>query len=286
LLVEHRVDGANTRVVLGRLESVAPGQHLHILFCGLPYFGPATSFATEATWAAVAETPESAAAFLSIFNDYCALGANLADPGPFLREQSRRFGFTPDPARGGDWELYMTMVVSMREAYREVYEDGRDSVLGQSRPYVHNRATTWLRYVSFHYRPAVPAALKAFLSDCYNREAVAAQYSATPSRFALAAKLPLPLGGAEAELFDDSAASALIDALQRARTALAAVAPGDQHDALNRFTRALPALPLPMRLLGRLEHLVSVEAQRTRTLALSTIGSSGEPTISKETNNA
>jgi superfamily II DNA or RNA helicase len=257
VLQSHRVDATNAGVVLRRIEKVAPGETCRLLLCGLPYFGALDSFSTHASWAAVAETPNNDEPFRTIFNDYCELGADLTQEEPFLRQHARSFGIPQDSSPGTDWQLYTTMLVSMREARREIYGEGHSSVLGEHRPYRPCRATTWLRYITFRHRPQVPARLEAFLIDCYNRDDIIVAYQADPSNYARVIKLPLPLGGAEAHLLGSEAAAALDDLLDRARTTLINVHSSDQHAALQAFVLGLSTVQLPLRVVVRLEHLLN-----------------------------
>jgi hypothetical protein len=157
----------------------------------------------------------------------------------------------------------MDMLTAMYFAHLEVYEDGAATPHGASRPFVQHGATTWLKYVTLHYRPVVPPALSKFLEDCHNRDAVIATYQKSPTSYAEVVKLPLPLGSAEAFLFAASEALTFDTLIDNTRSVLADIAPGEQIGRLAAHTAQLPALPLPMSIINRIErYLTAAEVER------------------------
>jgi hypothetical protein len=139
------------------------------------------------------------------------------------------------------------------------------ALTGDNRP---ASSTTWLKYVTFHFRPAVPAGLSMFLADCHNAAEIEARYLQMPSRHASAAKVPLPLGGSEAYLLDDAATDELYKLADTLRTKLMNADPGNQFEIVAAFLVAAPFENLPHRLRGRMEHLLGDSARAARHLTL------------------
>lgn len=267
-LERHHVEPEERERVLGKLQKVSPGQICRLLMCGLPYFGKAGEFFDMAAWSPVLEVPGTTQVFRQIFNDYCALGANLADEEPFLQQQAHRLGFVRDLSEGSDWTVYLNMLVSMREARRELYADGAVCSLGRHRPFQRNHATTWLRYLTFHFRPTLDPALEQFLADCYNRDEVRSSYLARRQDWWLALKLRMPLGGCEGHLLDEAQSQAFHATLEQLREALAPVALDKQFGALAAALIELPPLPLASRVLARLADFLPPELHAQYTFRL------------------
>src|SRR5207237_267999 len=81
-----------------------------VLLYGLPYFGDRSQFARDAKWGVVAETPANSSLLREIFNDFCALGANVSDPTNFLYRYAEREGIATSDAQASDWRTYMELL--------------------------------------------------------------------------------------------------------------------------------------------------------------------------------
>ena len=193
LLTRHNVPLAIRQRVLTEAAGQTPGDHFRVLLVGLPYFGSVEEFATRATWSAVSETSSNSAEFRQLFNEFCRLGASLSAPRDFLLHNGRPFGLREESAPDSRWRLYHDMLAAMYYAQGEIYADGSRSAVGQHRPYRPDGATTWLKYVTFTHRPSLPPELEAFLTDCFNRDEIKAQWPMLRSAGPLLVKLPLPL---------------------------------------------------------------------------------------------
>ncbi|XVJ71837.1 MAG: DEAD/DEAH box helicase family protein [Rhizobacter sp.] len=266
LLQANNVDPVVVTRVLNRLEAIAPGEACRLFFYGLPYFGAEDEFSSKARWGVVLETNESSVMLRSLFNGYCALGADLSDPSDYLLRDGAAHGLGKDLTAGSRWLEMMGLLTASYFAKREVHGPAPIESPG-SRPYRANAATTWLKYVSFSFRPAVPTALAAFLRDCHNLTQIEALYLERPTSHAAAVKVPLPLGGAEAFLLDPAAKDELDAATSSLRARLLDAEPKDQFSSLAGFL-AGSAYRLPTRLLGRAEFLLNASDRIERVLVL------------------
>jgi superfamily II DNA or RNA helicase len=267
LLQSHNVDASVTTRLLSRIDAIVPGETCRLFLYGLPYFGTEDKFDTDARWSATLETTEASTMLRTLFNGFCALGADLSDPSDYLVRDGVAHGVMKDVAQGSRWLEMMGLLTASYFAKREVHGPSPIESSG-SRPYRPNSATTWLKYVTFTFRPAVPAALVNFLRDCHNAEKIEALYLERPVEHAAAVKVPLPLGGSEAFLLDTESKFELDTATTSLRTKLAGVEPQDQFGALAAFIAGAPYRGLPMRLLARSEFLVNVTDRSERVLIL------------------
>jgi hypothetical protein len=110
--------------------------------------------------------------------------------------------------------------------------------------------------VTFNYRPTIPSSLSSFLQDCYNRDKVIATYQQNKESFALALKVPLPLGICEAHLLSADHASSFRKVIEELRHLLLETEPAKQFATLASYTAVLPAIPIPSVVLARLERYV------------------------------
>jgi superfamily II DNA or RNA helicase len=263
----HNVDAGVTTRMLRRIETIVPGETCRIFLYGLPYFGAEDKFETEARWSATLETADVSNMLRTLFNGFCALGADLSDPSDYLVRDGVAHGVVKDVAQGSRWMEMMGLLTASYFAKREVHGPAPIESSG-SRPYRPNSATTWLKYVTLTFRPAVPAVLVDFLKDCHNAQQVEALYLERLTEHAAAVKVPLPLGGSEAFLLSTESKNELDTATSSLRTKLAAVEPQDQFGALAAFIAGAPYLGLPMRLLARFEFLVNTVDRSERILIL------------------
>jgi superfamily II DNA or RNA helicase len=268
MLEQHQVTPPMRQRMLLRLGSVEPGKLCRLLLTGLPYYGNKCQFAAQARWGAVLEISDNSEAFRHIFNQFSMEGAGLSDPTNFLVQHAPAHGIYRDTKQASDWCGYMEMLVSMFRASQEVHGGASIFKDQDHRPYEPYRSTTWLKYVTFHYRPAVPAALEAFLQDCYNREAILAAYQAALDQYNLLIKIPLPLDGYEAHLLDSSAVGWLRSTLAQLRLALLAAPHAERCTVLEAERASLPCSPLPLRVVARLEWFLPEEGFNALSLEL------------------
>ncbi|MCX2864182.1 DEAD/DEAH box helicase family protein [Paucibacter sp. PLA-PC-4] len=267
LLQIHNVDPAAGARVLNRLATVTPGETCRLFLYGLPFFGTEEEFATEARWGALLESSESSVLLRSIFNSFCAIGADLSDPSDFLLRDGAAHGVNKDLAPGSRWLEMMGLLTASYFAKREVHGPSAIESPG-SRPYRANGATTWLKYITCSFRPAVPPALAEFLRDCHNATQIEAEYLDGPTRYAAAVKVPLPLGGAEAFLLNELSQAELDAATTALRGQLADAEPREQFSVLAGFIAGSNHRSLPNRLLSRAEFLLTAPDRAVRILKL------------------
>ena len=265
LLHQHQVEAGAARRVLARLEALRPGDACRVFLYGLPYFGAPEDFGTSARWGAVLETTEMSESTRGVFNAFCALGADLSDPTDFLLREGVKHGITKDLVAGSRWMEFMGLLTASYFAKREVHGPAPVDAT-KARPYREHGATTWLTYVTFNYRPAVPATLSAFLRDCHNAEQIEITYLQRPLDHISAVKVPLPLGGSEAFLLDGASSQELDDALAQLKAELAQAEPQRQFSVLGGFLAGASYKALPPRLLGRSEFLLSSKDRLDRVL--------------------
>jgi superfamily II DNA or RNA helicase len=260
LLERHNVASVSCMATLDKIQTLHAGDTCRLLLYGLPYYGTQEGFARDAIWGAFLEEPGNSDAFRSIFNGFCAIGADVSDPSDFLIRDGMRHGLSKDLTPDSDWMRYVGLLTAGYFAKREIYGPGFNEGWGK-RPHQRNGHTTWLKYVTLAYRPIVPPELVEFLVDCHNASTIQTEYLADKARFGGAVKIPLILGGSEAFLLAEPLYSSLMEFLGRLREEVAQVDPGDQYSS---FAAALikPGVPLvPNRLLARVESLLSDPAR-------------------------
>lgn len=266
-LEQHRVDGKQAQRALARIETLMPGETCRLFLYGLPYFGTTDRFDTESSWGVSLETADTSTMLRGVFNAFCSLGADLSDPSDFLLRDGTAYGIAKDLNAGSRWLEFTGLLTAAYFAKREVHGPSPIDTMG-SRPFKPHGATTWLRYVSFTFRPAVPPALSEFLRDCHNAAQIEATYLEAPPQYATAVKVPLPLAGSEAFLLNASATAELTAALVDLRQKLAQAVPAEQFGALASYLASSNHLLLPARLLRRSEFLVDAAARAARVLTL------------------
>jgi len=259
VLEGHHVSSAVRQRLLSDLESVTPGEHCRLLISGLPYYGSLNEFDAGAPWTAVLERSDNSTTFRMLFNNFCALRANVSDPVDFLERYGSPFGIRKDFSAEGDWRLYTDMLTAMYFARKEVYEDGSRSTLGEGRPYKQHGSTTWLKYFTFNYRPSVTPEFGAFLEDCYNSDLLIAAYLNNTQGYPLCVKIPLPLQGCEGYLLDNVQARSFQSLVESSRSALKDVPPVEQFSLLAAHLMRVGHPNQPMSLLTRIERFLPEE---------------------------
>jgi superfamily II DNA or RNA helicase len=266
ILATHNVPEPVRARVMDGLKGVAPGDTCRLLLYGYPYNGALDKFHELARWGGFLETPQTSAAFRGVFNAFSHLGADLSDPSDFLRKQGAHFGIPKDLTAGSLWQQYMELLTACYFAREELY--GATGFARRARPSRRPGPTTWLRYVTFHFRPAVPAALSEFFADCHNRPAVEAAFLEAPAAYVSAIKIPLPLGGHEGWLLKAPEASELESTAKAVRSALQKVGPAEQFGELARYLASGACRALPMRVSLRIEAFLTEAGYASRVLTL------------------
>lgn len=267
ILGKHRVETKQADRIRLRLNSVVPGETCRLFLYGLPHFGGIDHFEEDGKWGILAETPETSHTLRGIFNEFCARGADLSDPSDFLISEGSKFGLIKDLTPGSRWLEMSHLLTAAYFAKREVHGPSAIDAIG-NRPYKANGATSWLKYITLHFRPAIPQALAAFLKDCHNAQEIEAQYLRAPLHAAMAIKVPLPLAGSEAHLMKEAESKVLVGMLDALRLELTQVEPRAQFGALAAYLMSAGALPLPGRLHHRIEFLLDPTARHGRMLTL------------------
>ena len=268
LMQSHNVEAGVAKRVLSRLDTIAPGETCRLFLYGLPYFGTEDNFEGDARWGATLETTDASIMLRSLFNGFCALGADLSDPSDYLVRDGAAHGVVKDLSPGSRWVEMMGLLTASYFAKREVHGPTPIETSG-SRPYRANGATTWLKYITFAFRPAVPTALAEFLRDCHNVAEVEARYLEAPTTWVAAVKVPLPLGGSEAFILEELAFAELEQATHSLRSRLAEAEPKDQFSVLAGWIAGAQSVRVPMRLALRFEFLLTPAAKAERVLMLS-----------------
>jgi superfamily II DNA or RNA helicase len=266
ILSEHRIAIPLRNHAIEQLKNITPGTQCRLLLTGLPYYGDVESFVRDAQWSGLLETPQNSQAFRNLFNSFCAIGADLSDPSDFLRKLGVRYSIVPDYTPDSDWRTYTDMLTAMYLAKEEIYRGGSKT---SHRPFVNHGATTWLKYLTFHYRPMIAPELALFLQDCYNCDTIIAQYQADPATYVLAIKLPLPIHSSEAYLLDGIQATSFREHLDALRSRLASAERARHFSEVASFTSEVKTAAIPMTVLTRLERFVSEVSYSALTLCLS-----------------
>lgn len=266
ILERHNVKDATRKRILSRVGPIAPGQTCRLLVYGLPYYGAAERFDELASWGAFLEHPQNSAAFRGTFNSFSERGATLSDPSDFLTRECARFGVGKDVTPGSTWAELMEVLTASYFAREEIY--GSNVMAKASRPSNRHGPTTWLRYVTFHFRPFLQPELSDFLADCYNQQELVAAYLDDPARYALAVKVPLPLRGCEGWLLSAAETTAFETCTAALLAELQAIPASEQFGAVARFLVGRDNRSLPSRLFLRIEAFLGEERYAARVLRL------------------
>lgn len=266
LLDQHNVKPAERGRILIRIGEIVPGELCRLLLFGFPYYGNLDRFGQDAKWGAFLEVAENSSVFRGVFNGFCEISAHLSDPSDFLLREAERYGFAKNISSGSLWRSLMSVLTSAYCSQEEMFRGG--PLASTSRPYKRHGPTTWLSYVTFHYRPAVPNDLEDFLADCYNRTRLVSAFLDASDEQELVVKFPLPLGGCEGWLLDQSAAKAFRDCVYAARARLKEAPPAEQVGELASFIAIAEFQNLPSRLLLRIETFLNPDLYGIRVLSL------------------
>lgn len=267
ILRTYKVNSKVAKRILDQVRETGASTHCRIMLSGLPYFGTKSSFTKEAEWSAILETAQNSIIFRELFNRFSALGAQSGDPTPFLDRYGLAHGIEKSFAAGSDYRLYSDLLLSMHWARKE--QLGSSDVPGQhNRNYTANGPTSWLKYFTFRYRPAIAPALDEFLSDCYNKEELVNELLLQPAKYKLIVKTPLPLGGYEGHLLGQDKAEQFQSVRTQAIEALSKVKLHEQYAVLAGFMATLPAAALPVVMLSRIEQYLPKHQYESLTFSL------------------
>jgi len=277
ILQDHHVQDATVERVLQGLDGLGTGERVHVLLTGRPYYGPAERFDEEARWGALLVRESDRPSFVDLFNRFSDLGDLVRDDHAFLRAF-----LDVDPRRGSPWKESIDLLGAMRYARAETSGrpyDGERHRGYEAHPY---RGTTWLKYLSFAYAPALPESLEAFLADALNKTAVAAEYMGRPAIWSLAVKLPLPLGGTWAYLLDGDQAGWVVGQCADLADLLRTTDPGDAFGTVDLWRHRLGSIPVPYALAHRLEAFISDDAEHPLTLQIDGLFTVGDAFANRE----
>ena len=260
IVVASRMREPVAAAIRAELAGVAVGDTVSLLLTGLPYYGDVNAF-DEAEWSGLLSTPSTRSLFLRAFNDFSSFGAEVNDYKDFLANYLQ-----PDPAQGSLWKRYVDMLHAMSYARWEISGETYDGA--SSRPFIPAVGTTWLRYLTFRYRPVVPPDLAWFFADACNRDELTAQYTRDPAGWNLAVKLPLPLAGTIGFLLTEDQASWLREQRQMLRDRLQMMSPSEYLGAVGAWRQVLDMAPIPVVLINYFERLLRADEFGTLSLLL------------------
>jgi hypothetical protein len=264
LLARHRVSHATKTRILSELNGIEPGDDVRLMLTGVPFYSPAERFETDAEWGAILVTPAERGRFREIFNDVSVRSQDIKEHAMYLQRH-----LTPSPQKGSLWKSYVDLISAMEFARREI--NGVPYADEASRGYRRGLHTTWLRYITLTFVPAVPPVLDDFVKDAINREAVLHQYLERGVDWAAAIRLELPLTGSVAFLLDQAQSMWLEEQRQTVMEQLAQARPGDGFDMVAAWAASLLALPLPVRVVSEFRQLLRPERLDQHYLALGSL---------------
>lgn len=261
LLDDHHVAAPVRSRILAQVADLNGSADISLMLTGIPFFGDVSQFSTQAEWGAVLVTDDERSRFVAVFNDVSARTEDIKDHRLFLPQH-----IAPDSRAGSLWKSYVDLIEAAEYARREI--TGSDYADQASRPYRRNLSTTWLKYVTLKFDPALPSELQQFLADAVNGDEVRAAYITEPFRWAAAVKLELPLVGAVAYLLDQAQATWLAsqrsDLLARLRDAT----PRHGWATLSAWRADLSNSPVPLPVVEQISQLTRPERFGTQYLAL------------------
>ncbi|ACO31670.1 putative helicase, ATP-dependent [Acidobacterium capsulatum ATCC 51196] len=255
MLTKHNVNSATCQAILNNVHNLRVGDTCRLLLFGLPYYGALENFSKDATWGAFLEEPSNSETFRSIFNTFCSIGADVSDPSDFLLRDGVKHGLVKNLQADSDWMRYVALLTACYLAKREIHGPGFTEGWGR-RPLQPHGHTTWLKYITFTYRPTVPPELVDFFADCHNAAQVQAEYVEHRALYRGAVKIPLILGGSEAFLLSEQQFHSLAEFLSQLREEILRVPPADQYAVFAAALVRLTVPTLPNRLLCRVESLL------------------------------
>lgn len=268
LLSSHNVSQDTKSKIREAVEGHQPGNRVRVLLSGRPFYGPSDRFAHESIWGAFLEDDRTGEGFRELFNKFCALGSDLSDPSDFLRSSGAKYGITLDLSMNSPWREYMEILTAMYFAKREIIGGAKGDSGSDSRPFVLHGATTWLKYVTFSYRPDIPPELDQFLEGCINRDDVLVSFQAAPDERRIIVKIRLPLRGFRAYVVEGAATDWWDARIAELRAILMSLAPDAHLGALEKAIAELDQSPVPLSLIRRMDTFLNLETTDVLELRL------------------
>lgn len=103
-----RVSAPVSQRILDEVDQVTPGEKVHVLFTGLPFWGDQGTFDHKAPWGSVLIKDANRSQFLEIFNDPSERVDDLKDFDSYLKRWHRRETFA-----GSTWKSYVDLLEAM-----------------------------------------------------------------------------------------------------------------------------------------------------------------------------
>lgn len=261
LLAGRNVAESTRHRIEHELKDVEPGDTVNMLLSGLNYYGSPDAFDTHADWNAILVPPAERDRFRSIFNDVSDRTDDIKESATYLSGKIRK-----DLGTGSLWKSYGSLISAMEFARREI--KGIHYHADDKRGYLAGRATTWLKYVTFQYRPTVPQVLADFLADAYNRDELFGSYTANPERWALALRVELPLAGSQGLLLDVTQAAWFTAHHNRLVEQLRTAQRSESLEVVATWRSTLDAAVVPIRVLDNFSQFLRQERQDDHILRL------------------
>jgi superfamily II DNA or RNA helicase len=269
LLDQHNVASAFRQRIRAEAEALDDtAGEVNLMLTGIPYFDAPDAFGERASWGAILVTPEERHRFVHIFNDVSARTEDIKHVEGYLAPF-----IAPDHRPGSLWKSYVDLITAMEYARREI---NRVAYAGaEERDYKQNRGTTWLKYVTLKFEPAVPEALQAFLADAMNKDTLIASYLENRTGWACAVRIELPLSGSLAWLLDAEQFEWLHGARVDLAARLSEVAPERSFEQIVAWRRDLDRAPVPQLLIDEIARFLRAERFAEHHLDLGAAG--GQP---------
>ena len=252
LLEQHRVTSPVTERVIAQLQTTESGARLTLMLSGLSYFGAPERFDTDASWGAILVTPTERERFVAIFNDASARTDDIKEQHAYLADR-----IAQDLAAGSLWRSYGSLIPAIEYARREIL--GTPYHGQANRPYRAGHATTWLKYVTFEFRPTVPEDLDALFADAYNRDELLASFSADPSKWWAALRLELPVFGSEGFLLETAQTEWFLEQYEELTKSLGDAPRDLVIYELAKWRASLDPVPVPLRLIDQMAQFMRPE---------------------------
>jgi superfamily II DNA or RNA helicase len=249
ILRDHNVSSAFQTRIMAEADELGANGRVSLMLTGIPYFGAPEDFSEQASWGALLVTSGERARFVHVFNDVSARADDIKHVEGYLAPF-----VAPDHRAGSLWKSYVDLVTAMEYARREIR--GVPYSGADERDYHANLGTTWLRYETLTFEPAVPALLEEFLLDATNKDELISQFVEQPEQWAAAVRLELPLTGSIAWLLTPEQADWLTGARQELIARLGKVPPEQGFEQVAAWRGALDQTPLALQLIDQIATFV------------------------------
>lgn len=264
-LEQHNVSDAIRQRIAAELAELEVSDEIRLMLTGVPYFGPTQTFAEQASWGALLIKPAEHHRFVHVFNDVSARSEDIKNVDGYLAPF-----IAPDHRLASLWKSYVDLITAIEYARREIH---RIPYAGQDeRNYRASRGTTWLRYVTFVFEPAVPEQLQRFLADAINKDELIAQYLDKPGDWAAAIRVELPLSASIAWLLRAEQTQWLAQARLKLVAHLSEVAPERGFEQIAAWRGALDHAPVPLALIDHIAEFLRADRFESQHLDLCALG--------------